>query len=371
MSSIWGNMLKISLFGESHGAGIGVVIDGLPSGQRIDLKAVEEMMQRRAPGRTAWSTPRSEADQVEVLSGFFEGCTTGTPLAGLIRNTDTRSGDYSELRIKPRPGHADLTGMARYQGFNDPRGGGHFSGRLTAPLTFAGAVSRQILAKRGIMIAARITEIAGINDQPLDPAAPDLEMLKGFAGQAIPTVSDSAGEAMKQAVLKAKAQTDSVGGVVECFVVGLPAGLGDPIFDGIESRLGGLLFAIPAVKGVEFGAGFQASRRNGSQNNDVPAFAGNGIRMLSNNGGGSDGGISNGMPLVFRVAFKPTASIGKTQQTINLQSGENEELVIHGRHDPCIVPRAVPVVEAAAAIFALDLIMEAEGRLTAFKTDEK
>jgi chorismate synthase len=366
MSSIWGNMLKISLFGESHGAGIGVVIDGLPSGHQLDMSEIEKMMQRRAPGKTAWSTPRQEADQVEILSGLYEGRTSGTPFAGLIRNTDTRSGDYSNLKIRPRPGHADLTGMARYQGYNDPRGGGHFSGRLTAPLTFAGAVSRQILASRNIFIAARIAEIAGISDLPIDYAAPDMDLLRGFVDKPLPTVSASAAEAMQQAVLKAKAQTDSVGGVVEGVIVGLPAGLGDPIFAGIESRLASLLFSIPAVKGVEFGAGFQTARRQGSQNNDVPVFTKNGIRMQTNNSGGADGGISNGMPIVFRVAFKPTASISKPQQTINLETGQSEELIVHGRHDPCIVPRAVPVVEAAAAIFALDLMMEAEGRLTAF-----
>lgn len=366
MSSIWANLLKISLFGESHGPGIGVVIDGLPSGQTLDLEAVREMMLRRAPGRTAWSSPRLEADEVEILSGFFEGSTTGTPLAGLIRNTDTRSADYKGLTIRPRPGHADLTGMARYNGFNDPRGGGHFSGRLTAPLTFAGAICKQILSERGIQIAARISELGGIADLPIDYTNPDLEMLKQFEKQPLPTVSATVSEAMQNVVLQAKAALDSVGGVVEGVITGLPAGLGDPIFDGIESRLAGLLFSIPAVKGVEFGAGFQVARRRGSQNNDHPYFQDGKIRMHSNNSGGADGGISNGMPIVFRVAFKPTASISQPQQTINLETGLTEELVIHGRHDPCIVPRAVPVVEAAAAVFALDLLLEAKGRLNAF-----
>lgn len=371
MSSIWGNQLKISLFGESHGDGIGVIIDGLPAGQALDLQEIEAFMARRAPGRTAWSTPRQEQDKVEILSGFFEGFTTGTPLAGLIRNTDTRSGDYRELRTKPRPGHADLTGLARYQGFNDPRGGGHFSGRLTAPLSFAGAICRQILATRGISVAAHIYELAGIRDLPLDLVNPDPELLRRLAGLPLPTVSETAATAMQQAVLAAKGNLDSVGGVVEGLIVGLPAGLGSPIFDGVESRLGGLLFAIPAVKGVEFGAGFQAGRRTGSENNDIPVFTGQGIRMQTNNSGGSDGGISNGMPVTFRVAFKPTASIGRPQQTINLATGENDQLVVHGRHDPCIVPRAVPVVEAAAAVFALDLLLEADGRFKAFRPGKR
>lgn len=362
MSSNWGNLLKVSLFGESHGPGIGVVIDGLPAGHLLDLAAVRQMMIRRAPGRTPWSTPRQEQDDVEILSGLFEGRTTGTPLCGLIRNTDTRSGDYAELRLKPRPGHADLTGLARYQGYNDPRGGGHFSGRLTAPLTFAGAVCRQILAARGIQIVAHIQEIAGIRDLPLDTVSPDLAALSGLTGRTLPVLSDTVSEAMVAAVLDAKNALDSVGGIVEAMIVGLPAGLGDPIFDGLESRLGSLLFAIPAVKGVEFGDGFQVARRTASVNNDVPVFRGRAIRFLSNHGGGADGGISNGMPLVFRVAVKPTASISREQQTINLAAGTAESLVIHGRHDPCIVPRAVPVVEAAAALFALDLLLAAEGR---------
>jgi chorismate synthase len=370
MSSFWTNMINVSLFGESHGPGIGVVIDGLPSGFQLDHQKISEMMSRRSPGRTAWSTPRREEDKIEILSGLYEGFTTGTPLTGLIRNHDTRSADYSELRIKPRPGHADLTGMVRYNGFNDPRGGGHFSGRLTAPLTFAGAVCKQMLSARGITTAARIYELGGISDLPVNYTEPDLEQLRRFGQSDLPTVSQTAAQAMQNAVLKAKTELDSVGGIVEGFIVGLPAGMGNPIFSGIESRLAGLLFSIPAVKGVEFGAGFQVARRNGSQNNDSPAYTEKGIRMLSNNSGGSDGGISNGMPIVFRVAFKPTASISRPQKTINLQTGKNDDLVIHGRHDPCIVPRAVPVVEAAAALFALDLILETEGRQTDFSQPE-
>jgi chorismate synthase len=321
-------------------------------------------MQRRAPGRTAWSTPRQEKDEPEILSGLFEGRTTGTPLTAVIRNTDTRSGDYAELRRKPRPGHADLTGLVRYDGFNDPRGSGHFSGRLTAPLTFAGAVCRQILASRQIQIVSHIYEIAGIRDLPIDTVQPDLAVLATLADKPLPVLSDTVFEAMQAAVLEAKTSLDSVGGIVETLIVGLPAGLGDPIFDGIESRLGAILFAIPAVKGVEFGDGFAVTRRKGSTNNDVPVFTPAGIRHQTNHGGGVDGGISNGMPVVFRVGFKPTASIGREQQTINLETGLADKLVVRGRHDPCIVTRAVPVVEAAAAVVALDLLLEAEGRQT-------
>ncbi len=363
MSSTWGNLLKISIFGESHGPGIGVVIHGLPSGHALDLEDIRAFMRRRAPGQTAWSTPRQEKDEPEILSGLFEGRTTGTPLMALIKNTDTRSGDYSDLLTKPRPGHADLTGMARYQGFNDPRGSGHFSGRLTAPLVFAGAVCRQILQARKIEIVSHILEIAGIRDLPVDTASPDLALLKSLQHKPLPVLSDTVAEAMQTAILEAKNTLDSVGGIVESLIVGLPAGIGDPIFDGIESRLGSILFAIPAVKGVEFGDGFAMAKRRGSTNNDSPVFKGQAIRFATNHGGGADGGISNGMPVVFKVAFKPTASIGREQATINLHTLQPDTLVVRGRHDPCIVTRAVPVVEAAAAIATLDLLLEFEGRL--------
>jgi chorismate synthase len=360
MSSMWGQNLKISLWGESHGPAIGVVIDGLPSGHELDLAAIDRFMQRRAPGRTAWSTPRQETDAVEILSGVYQGRTTGTPLLALIRNTDTRSGDYSELASKPRPGHADLTGRLRYGGFADPRGGGHFSGRLTAPLTFAGALCSQILAGRGVWLAAHALQIAGIADDPFDPVSPDPHQLAGLAAKPMPVLNDAAGASMAEAVGRAHAAADSVGGIVEAIIAGLPAGLGDPIFDGLEARLGSLLLSIPAAKGVDFGAGFAAARMTGSSHNDEPVFTGHGqISRRTNHSGGIEGGISTGLPIVCRVVFKPTASIGREQQTVNLSTGEEDQLTIKGRHDPCIVPRAVPVVEAALAVFALDLLLGA------------
>lgn len=359
MGSTWGQHLKISIFGESHGAGIGVVIDGLPSGHPLDLEAIRRFAARRAPGRTPWSTPRKEADEAEILSGVFEGHTTGAPLAALIRNTDTRSGDYQELSVKPRPGHADLTAAARYQGYQDPRGGGHFSGRLTAPLTFAGALCSQILAAKGIQVAAHALEIAGIRDEAFDPVQPDMTRIAGIADKMMPVLDDAAGQAMAAAVEEARMSTDSVGGIVEAMVRGLPAGLGDPMFNGLESRLSSLIMGIPAVRGIEFGTGFAAARMRASEHNDVPYIQGQGIRFRTNHCGGVLGGISNGMPLIFKVAFKPTPSIGKEQQTINLSTMADDHLIVKGRHDPCIVPRAVPVVEAAAAIFALDVIIGA------------
>lgn len=360
MSSIWGQNLKISLFGESHGPAIGVVIDGLPAGHELDREAIDRFMQRRAPGRTAWSTPRQESDAIEILSGVYQGRTTGTPLLGLIRNTDTHSGDYAELAAKPRPGHADLTGSLRYGGFADPRGGGHFSGRLTAPLTFAGALCSQILAGWGVWLAAHALQIAGISDDPFDAVNPDPAQLAGLAGKPMPVLNDAAGAAMAEAVGRARALADSVGGIVEAMIVGMPAGLGDPIFDGLEARLGSLLLGIPAAKGVDFGAGFAAARMTGSSHNDAPFYTDQGqVSRRTNHGGGIEGGISNGMPIVCRVAFKPTPSIGREQETVNLATGQEDRLSIKGRHDPCIVPRAVPVVEAAAAVFALDLLLGA------------
>ena len=359
MSSTWGQHLKISIFGESHGPGVGVVLDGLPSGHLLDLEAIRQFALRRAPGRAPWSTPRKEADEAEILSGVFEGRTTGTPLAALIRNTDTRSEDYRDLLARPRPGHADLTGSARYQGYQDPRGSGHFSGRLTAPLVFAGALCSQILLGKGVRLASHVYEIAGIPDEAFDPVNPDQTRLSGLAAKLMPVLDDQAGQAMAEAVEKARMSLDSVGGIVETMIWGLPAGLGDPMFDGLESRLSSLVMGIPAARGIEFGTGFAAARMQGSIHNDAPVIQGKAIRFKTNHCGGVLGGISNGMPLVFRVAFKPTASIGREQQTINLSTLTADTLVVKGRHDPCIVPRAVPAVEAAAAVFALDLMLGA------------
>ena len=317
MSSIWGNNLKISLFGESHGPAIGVTLDGLPPGEAIDLEAVQRHMARRSPGGNATDTPRREADTPEILSGVFRGKTTGSPLCAVIRNTDARSGDYAEFVAKPRPGHADLTGAIRYKGFNDPRGGGHFSGRLTAPLVFAGAVCAQILERRGIVVKSNAIEC---------------NRTQSNAG-------------------------DSVGGIVECVATGIPAGFGDPIFGNVESRIASILFAIPAVKGVEFGAGFGVAKMRGSECNDAMFFdnAGN-VSRRTNNAGGIEGGITNGMPLVVRCAFKPTPSIALPQETVNLATRKNDVIEIKGRHDSCIVPRAVVVVESAVAVAVLDIL---------------
>ena len=351
---MWGNSVRISIFGESHGPSIGVVMEGIPSGFILDMEQIAAHMARRAPGQMPWSTKRSEKDEPVILSGMYLGKTTGTPLCAMIKNTDTHSSDYSALADKPRPGHADLTGLARYNGANDPRGGGHFSGRIMAPLTFAGAVCMQILASRGVQIHAHIYEIAGIMDTPYDP----LMTPKSVSDKPFPVMSDTAEAQMIAAIMEARDSLDSVGGIIECMATGFPAGLGKPIFDNIESRIASLLFGIPAIKGVEFGRGFAVSGVRGSENNDSPSISKQGIRLQTNHAGGIEGGISNGMPILLRCACKPTPSISRPQDTINLKTMQNDTIQITGRHDPCIVPRAVPIVESAVALALLDLMEE-------------
>lgn len=353
MSSTYGEHLKLSIFGQSHGAGIGMVLDGIPAGLRVDMEELQSFLNRRAPGQNDYSTPRKEADMPEFLSGLLDGYTCGAPVAALIRNKNTRSGDYANLKDCPRPGHADYTAQVKYKGFQDSAGGGHFSGRLTAPLCIAGGMCKQWLEEKGIRIGAHISAIAGIPDEAFDPMAPQLEKV----GRIFPTLSAEAGEKMREAIAAARADLDSVGGIVECAVTGLPVGMGDPMFDGVEGRIAQIVYGIPAVKGVEFGSGFGCASLRGSENNDAFAIKDDTVRTLTNNAGGILGGITNGMPLIFRAAFKPTPSIAKQQQSVSLSRGEDQPLEIKGRHDPCIVPRAVPVVEAAAAIAVMDMLM--------------
>jgi len=361
MSSIWGERMKISIFGESHGAGIGVVIDGLPAGERIDLEEVAFQLKRRAPGRDETTTQRVEADRAEVLSGIYDNSTNGAPLCAIIRNSDTHSGDYDELSHIPRPGHADYTAHIRYGGHNDYRGGGHFSGRLTAPLGFAGAVCMQILSRRGVTFGAHLLSVADIQDKAFDPVDISPGLLNELSRTLFPVINIEAAEKMRAAIETARLDGDSVGGVVECGVTGLPVGLGDPIFGGVESRLSSLIFGIPAVKGLEFGEGFAAAALRGSANNDLFFYKDGTVKTVTNRHGGILGGITSGMPLIFRAAFKPTPSIFKTQQSVDLDTRCTVELQMHGRHDPCIAVRAVPVVEAAAAVCLLDLFLEAFG----------
>lgn len=355
MSSILqGDHIRVSVFGQSHSKAIGAVIDGLPAGFKIDFDKLKAFTQRRAPGNASFSTARKEADEPVILSGLCDGVTCGAPLSMLIENTNTRSGDYDNLRDTPRPSHADFAANVKFGGFQDVAGGGHFSGRLTAPLCFAGGICLQMLEARGVWVRAHIYSIADVCDTPYDPVHVQTD---DVAAKPFPVLSDKQGEKMRGAIEKARMDCDSVGGVVECAVTGVPAGLGEPMFDGIENRLAKALFGIPAVKGLEFGSGFAGSRLRGSENNDAFLTDGAGrVTTATNNHGGILGGITSGMPIVFRVAIKPTASIAKPQQSVHLPTDTQTTLVIKGRHDPCIVPRAVPVVEAVTAITMLDIL---------------
>lgn len=362
MSSLFNGGISISIFGESHGKGIGVVMDNLPAGEPIDLDEIGVFMARRAPKKDGTSTMRSEKDIPDILSGFYEGKTTGTPLAAVIFNTDQHSKDYGNISHIARPAHADYTGFLRYNGANDPRGGGHFSGRITAPLVFAGAVCAQILKRRGITTGAHIRSIKGISDEAFDPMNVTADQLEAVKSRSFPVLSDEAEEKMRAEILSARNNLDSVGGVIECAAVGFPAGVGSPMLDGLENVISRLVFAIPAVKGIEFGNGFSCAELFGSENNDEFALKDGKVVTLTNNHGGILGGISSGMPIIFRAAFKPTPSISRPQNSVDFKEMTEQELVIKGRHDPCVVPRAVPCVEAALNI-ALVSALSAEGKL--------
>ena len=334
MSSSYGENIRITIFGQSHAPAIGVTIEGLPAGFTIDHAALQAFLDRRAPGRDPTATARREADAPEFLSGLVGDVTCGAPLTAIIRNANTRSQDYEELRAVPRPGHADWPAQVRFGGFQDVAGGGHFSGRLTAPLCIAGGIVLQILAQKGVTVQARAERIGGETDP----------------------------ERQRAAILAAKASGDSVGGVIACEVRGMPVGVGDPMFGGLENRIAQAVFGIPAVKGIEFGDGFAASERRGSENNDPYRMVDGKVKPVTNHAGGILGGLSTGEPITFRVAIKPTSSIAIEQDSVNLQTGENARLRVHGRHDPCIVPRAVPCVEAAAALAVYDALLVAERR---------
>lgn len=363
MASTFGNSVRVSLFGQSHAPAVGAVVEGLPAGFAVDTKALARTMARRAPGGAAWSTPRKEADEVRILSGLTpEGLTSGTPLALEIANTNTRSADYGKLRRIPRPGHADWPALVKWGEAHDIAGGGHFSARLTAPLVAAGAICSQILESKGVRIAAHAAEIAGVADEPfcaLDTTPAALATLSAQMdaladGRDFPTVEEEAGSEMQAAIAAARADGDSVGGIVECVACGLPTGIGGPIFDGLENRIAQIAFGIPAVKGIEFGRGFHAASMRGSEHNDPYTVRRRKVQPASNNAGGILGGLSTGEPILFRVAFKPTSSIAREQDSVDLETRKAAKLEVRGRHDPCVVPRAVPIVEAACAVALLD-----------------
>lgn len=358
MGSSFGRALRVSVFGQSHSAAVGCVVDGLPAGEAVDMEELARFMARRAPGRAAWSTPRREDDAVRVLGGLNpQGRTCGAPLAMVVDNKGARPGDYEALRRLPRPGHADYVAAVKYAGEQDPSGGGHFSGRLTAPLCAAGGVCLQALSRRGVHVGAHLARLAGVEDAPFDPVSVSADDLADPGLKGFPVIDEEAGERMRAAIERAREQGDSVGGVVECAAVGLPVGVGDPMFDGLENMLARALFGIPAVKGVEFGAGFAAADMLGSADNDPFRMSGGRVVTSTNNAGGINGGISNGMPVVVRVALKPTPSIARLQETVDLGQMRDAAVEVGGRHDPCVAPRAVPAVEAVVACALLDAML--------------
>lgn len=353
-----GNKIKVTVFGQSHSEAIGAVIDGLPAGFRPDMDKIYEFMQRRAPGRDRFSTARREQDMPEIISGLVDGVTCGAPMCAVIKNHDQKSRDYDNLKLVPRPGHADFAAYMKYDTNNDIRGGGQFSGRMTAPLCFAGAICMQILAEKGVYIGAHIESVHGVCDKRFDPVDISKDQLFSVSQKDFCVIDEEAGERMKEQIDKAKKNLDSVGGCIECAIIGMPKGIGGPLFEGIEGRISQNIFAVPAIKGIEFGAGFSASNMYGSENNDSFCAEDGEIRTKTNNHGGILGGISSGMPIIFRVCVKPTPSIAKEQESVNLKTKKPEKLIVTGRHDPCILGRAVPVIEAVAAITMLDMLME-------------
>ncbi len=366
MSSTFGNALSVHIFGQSHSPAIGCVIDGLPAGFKLDVSALQQFMNRRAPGRNAWSTPRKEADAPRIVSGLNErGETCGAPLTAIIENTNIRPADYEQLRRIPRPGHADFAAWAKWHGAQDVSGGGHFSARLTAPLCVAGGIALQVLASRGVRVGAHVLQVANAHDEPFAARSTSREdalalarqldaLCAGWPDGAFPTIDPAAGELIKREIEKARSELDSVGGMVECVACGLPAGIGGPRYDGLQGTIARIVFGIPAVKGLEFGAGFQVANMRGSLNNDAYRIQDGVPLPVTNNAGGSLGGISTGAPVLFRMAVKPTPSIARAQSSVDLKTLEPAELEVRGRHDPCVAARAVPIAEAAMALALLD-----------------
>ena len=366
MPSTFGSALRVTVFGQSHSQAVGCVVEGLPSGHVVDMEALRRFMARRAPGQGPWTTPRKEADLPRVVSGLNpRGATCGAPLAVVIENTNTRSRDYDNLMAVPRPGHADYTAWAKWHGNQDVPGGGHFSGRLTAPLCAAGGIALQVLAKRGVRVGAHLLSVADVRDEPLcalDNAPASQARLRAQLdaladGRTFPTIDAAAGKAMLAAIDDARRELDSVGGVVECVATGMPAGVGSPMFDGIENLVARAAFGVPAVKGVEFGRGFEAARLRGSEDNDPYRMVDGSVTPVTNNAGGALGGITTGAPVLFRMALKPTSSISRPQESVDLTSGSDATLEVHGRHDPCVATRAVPVAEAICALALLDALL--------------
>jgi len=358
MSSSFGKNIRVSLFGQSHGEAVGVVIDGLPSGIPLDVNYLEAFLKRRAPAFNNLGTTRNESDAVEILSGLYKGRLCGAPFAAIIRNKDIKQSDYSQFLDNPRPGHADFTAQMKYKGAQDFSGGGHFSGRLTAPLCIAGAICLKLLSLSDVFIGAHIERIGNVWDSRFDPVYVNAESFNAIKSGELPVINNAAGKEMSKLIKQVAKEGDSVGGAIECAVVGLPAGVGEPMFEGLENRISAAVFGIPAVKGIEFGSGFACSSMRCSEHNDSFIVENGIVKTETNNHGGILGGICSGMPIIFTLAVKPTPSIAKEQNTVSLSQMKNTKISVKGRHDPCIVPRAVPCVEAAAAISVYDAFLD-------------
>ena len=358
MKNLYGTNLKLNIYGGSHDEKIGMTLSGIPAGHAIDFDELYAFMARRAPGKDPYSTKRRESDQPVFLSGFDGNVTNGEVIEAVIYNQNQRSGDYSSLRDTPRPSHADFAALKKYGEGVDLRGGGHFSGRLTAPMCIAGGICLQILQEQNIYVSAHISSVGDINDDSFDAVDLSLDDMISLHKKDFSVINDDRGQLMKDAIENARKNADSIGGVVECAAIGLPVGLGEHMFLGMEGRISSIVFSIPAVKGIEFGLGFGSSRLLGSQNNDPFVTDGKQIRTKTNNSGGILGGMTNGMPLIFRAAVKPTPSIGIEQDSVSLSKMENVKMTVGGRHDPCIVPRSVPIFEAALAIALMDATLD-------------
>lgn len=353
----FGNKVKVTVFGESHASAIGVTVDGLPAGTPVNEAYIQSLLDLRAPGKSDTATRRKEPDKAEFLSGVKDGYTCGGSVAAIIRNTDTRSGDYASLEGKPRPSHADYPAMVKYGNAIDRRGGGQFSGRLTAPLVIAGGIVLPLLEQKGIRIAAHIASVGNVSDTAFDTLDDQPELMKKLNAMPFAVIDENAGESMRSCIRAAAAEGDSVGGTIECKVTGLPVGTGSPMFDGIENTISRAVFAVPAVKGIEFGVGFDGVTLRGSAYNDAYYYDKNGnVRTRTNHAGGICGGLATGMPVIFRVCVKPTPSISREQDTVDMNAHENSKIIIHGRHDPCIVPRAVSVIRAVTALVLYEFI---------------
>lgn len=358
MSSIIGNKFKISLFGESHGKCVGVVIDGMPPGFEIDMAKLKSFLDRRRPGSSKLATPRSEKDKPVFMSGLKENVSTGFPLCVIIENEDKKSSDYDNLKNIPRPSHCDYTALLKYGGFADLNGSGHMSGRLTAAICIAGGIAKQMLESMGVFVGAHLYAVGDVKDKQYDLVNLDVETLKKTDNTDFPAIDENQSEEMKELIQITKEDKDSIGSIIEIGVVGIPKAVGKPIFNTVEGRLSQMAFSIPGVKGVEFGMGFDCAKLKGSKHNDDYMVVDGKIQTSTNNSSGIVSGMTNGMPIVYRCAFKPTASIGKVQTSVNLKTMKEEKLLIEGRHDPCIGVRAVSVMEAATSLVLIDMIME-------------